>query len=501
MRIWLLALLAFSVSAHAESTYWYSTHKPTVFFANPGVHCALLARTEVNTPYFRLTDDPSSQTRKYCDALGTLQQVYKNYVFLRATCPNGGNFDPETKSCVAPVKCETTAGKVITKALTCDYIESLKTYVCDSQIEQDGCLYTGGSNKKCVADLTTGKGICTAEFFGSGESATDGTEPCTAESCTPATPPSEVPPAEEQCVTNGGVTICHNPQNPGCGSVNGQEGCFQEAPGCGYFNGTYQCVDADKPQKNCGYFNGKQTCTDPKDPTKIIPETSPDHPKNGGNADGNQNNDPKAPGDTSGSPQGSDQGATNEAIGELGEELGGKIDKTNGLLDGIKGILDGIAEGIGELTEGILGDEYDGSGDGNGDALEGIGQGLGEGLAGDFGEQLAAASAEQSEADETFLDGLADSIDGDDWFGDGSLVANLLDFGKDILPRPAGCSDYVIQFNLGRYAANIRLPVCSLASIKPLLEWLIYAITLIGLWKIAYSTLRMEDVKASKGGF
>lgn len=411
--------------------------------------------------------------------------------------------DPSLPSCIpsdGPKDCASTSGKQITKAQTCTYNASLKTYLCEDQIEFEGCLYTGGGGRKCVANLSTGQGVCTGDFYGSGQPAGEGPDSCTEESCTPPRDPN-VPPADEQCVTNGDLTICHKPQDEGCGTVNGKEGCFQEKPGCGYFNGTYQCVDTDKPKNNCGYFNGKLTCMDPKDPTKTIDPNSPDHPNNGGNADGNENNDPKAPGDTSKSPQGSDEGATNEAIGKLGEELGDKIGEGNDLLGDIKGILEGIADGIEGLTDGLLGDDYDGSGDGDGDGVEGAGSDLGNELAGMIGDQLGEAQDEQLASDELSLDKIVDNVDGDKWFGDNSQVAGLLDLAKDLLPAHTACADVAISFNLDRYSTRLILPVCDLTRLKPLLEWIIYIVTAIGLWKIAYSTLRMEDAKASKGGF
>lgn len=424
--------------------------------------------------------------------------------------PSGGGIDyfgdwvrsgtPETM-CEAPppVDCSDTAGNVITRAQVCQYVAALKTYVCDDQIQEGGCLYTGAANKKCFADLTTGQGICTTDFYGSGQPAGEGVEECTEESCTPPRDP-EVPPAEEQCITNGNVTVCHNPQKPGCGSVNGVEGCFQEDPGCGYFNGVYDCYGTDKPQNNCGYFNGKYTCSDPNDPTKIIPETSPDHPKNGGNADGNENNDPTAPGQTgNGSPQGSDQGATNEAIGKLGDELGGKLDETNGLLSAIKGVLDGIADGIEEL----LGGEYDGSGDGENGAIAGEASGQGSELGdqiSDFTEQMITEREAEAESDLT--DKIPDLVSGENGMFDPDGVAfQTLDFLNDVLPSHLGCSDYTITFRLDKYTVDFILPVCELSRVKPLLEYVIWLITVIGLWKILYSGLRLEDAKASKGGY
>lgn len=414
---------------------------------------------------------------------------------------NGLNCNPEPEP---EPDCTSTSGQKITAAQSCTYSPALKTYVCEDQIQQGGCLYTGGAGRKCVADLTGGTAICTGDFYGSGQSAGGGDEACTEESCTPPSDPN-VPPAEEQCITNGNLTLCHSPQNPGCGSITGtdgvkHEGCFQEKPGCGIYNGTYRCVDADKPQKNCSYFNGKLTCTDPKDPTKVIPDTSPDHPKNGGNADGNENNDPKAPGETGTNPQGSDEGATNEAIGELGDALGEKIDKTNSLLDGIRGVLDGMVEGFEAFADELFGDEYDGSGDGDGET-EGLGSEAGNELAQSLTDAMSNAQEEQLVDDELTLDQLARDIDGVDFFGENSQVAALLNFADELLPSHSSCVDYVISLSLDRYAANIVLPVCRIAAIKPLLEWVIYLITAIGLWRIAYATLRMENAKADKGGF
>lgn len=420
-------------------------------------------------------------------------------VVFKHTCPGGIAFDPQTGSCGSIPDCSDTAGNVITRAQVCQYVAALKTYVCDDQIQEGGCLYTGAANKKCFADLTTGQGICTTDFYGSGQPAGEGVEECTEESCTPPRDP-EVPPAEEQCITNGDVTICHNPQKPGCGSVNGVEGCFQEEPGCGYFNGVYNCYGSDKPQNNCGYFNGKYTCSDPNDPTKIIPETSPDHPKNGGNADGNENNDPTAPGQTgNGSPQGSDQGATNEAIGKLGDELGGKLDETNGLLGAIKGVLDGIADGIEEL----LGGEYDGSGDGENGAIGGEASGQGSELGdqiSDFTEQMI--TEREAEAKSDLEDKIPELVSGKGGMFDPDGVAiQTLDFLNQVLPSHLGCADYTISFRLGKYDSDFIMPVCELSRVKPLLEYVIWLITVIGLWKILYSGLRLEDAKASKGGY
>jgi len=506
-----LTLMGWGHLALAEDYYWRTQNGAGTVFtgSNPSSVCSQVASsvaTPGTTPFSISPVNESSVNCTYYFRLGWQNSwdadLSSTVVISRlgTGCTPPKVYNAQTAGCETPKDCAATSGKQITAAQQCTYNASLKTYICPDQIQQDGCLYTGGAGRKCVADLTGGKAICTGDFYGSGQPAGEGSEPCTDESCTPPRDPN-VPPAEEQCVTNGDLTICHKPQEEGCGTVNGKEGCFQEKPGCGYFNGTYQCVDADKPQKNCGYFNGKLTCMDPKDPTKVIDESSPDHPKNGGNADGNENNDPKAPGETGSSSQGSDEGATNEAIGKLGDELGDKIGEGNDLLGSIKGVLEGISNKLGELTDGLLGDEYDGSGDGDGEGLEGIGSGLGNDLAGMIGDELGQAQDEQLASDELSLDKIADNVDGDKWFGENSQVAELLSFTENLLPAATGCNDVSISFSLGRYSTKLILPVCDLSRIKPLLEWIIYVVTAIGLWNIAYSTLRMENAKAAKGGF
>ncbi|MCY1246458.1 hypothetical protein D9M72_596920 [compost metagenome] len=88
-----------------------------------------------------------------------------------------------------------------------------------------------------------------------------------------------------------------------------------------------------------------------------------------------------------------------------------------------------------------------------------------------------------------------------EWFGgDGSKVGlnKVLD---RLLPSAVGCTSYTITLNLDRYSANLVLPVCELTRLKPLLEYVIWIATAVGLWKILYAGLRQEDAKAAKGGF
>ncbi|WP_131679700.1 hypothetical protein [Metapseudomonas furukawaii] len=403
-------------------------------------------------------------------------------------CPAGTQLDSAGINCERTSDCSHTVGKEILKAQTCQYNTALKLAVCDDQIAFEGCKYTSGGKKSCVALLESGTYQCTGTFYGSGESNGEAPDSCSGDDCSQPRPDDP----KSNCVSANGVETCIDPRNPGCGSVNGVEGCFQEKPGCGYFNGVYRCMEAEKPNRNCGYFNGKQVCYDPKDPTRQIPESSPDHPSNGGNADGNDSNDPLDPRVAAAdgrNPQGAREGATNEAIDQLGD----RIDQTNSLLGDIQGQL-------GQLLDGLFGEDFDGSGTGSDGDAEGAGKGAGDSLAGEIGKQTERILGEREAEVDTALKSLANKV-ANDWFGiDGSKVGlnNVL---ERMLPSAMGCTDYTIALRLDKYAANIVLPVCELTRLKPLLEYVIWIVTAVGLWRIFYAGLRRDDAKAARGGF
>lgn len=404
-------------------------------------------------------------------------------------CPSGASYNPETGACDPSQDCSKTAGDEIIKAQACQYNAALKTNLCDDQIAYQGCLYTIGKTHGCTSVIEQQSYQCTSSFVGTGQAAPSGENDCQGEECSKPSPDRP----DTNCVTANGVQTCLDPQKPGCGSVNGVQGCFKEEPGCGYFNGTYRCVENDKPNRNCGYFDGKQTCFDPKDPTKVIPESSSDHPKNGGNADGDDTNDPRPSKGDGSNPQGADQGATNEAIEELGETLGPKIDKTNDLLDGISGQL-------GELLDGLFGEDYDGKGTGSDEQAGEDGKGAGEGLAGLIDQKGTALLEGRDQEAQQYLDQLPGIVERS-WFGSEGEKVGLNNVLDKLLPSAAGCANYTIAFALGKHAAPIVIPVCELTRIKPLLEWLIWMLTFVGLWKIFYAGLRQDDAKAAKGGF
>lgn len=484
-----LTLAGWGQFASAASYYWYSS-----FFERSASSPSALCTSLNMSGAFIFTN--SQKTSAQCLRNDGTQVSSTNMVRYGDSCPSGKVYNPQTGACDDPPQDCSTAPDIYS-AQECTYIESIKRFSCPSTLSSNGCEYVPAPDGKTNCDISTS--ICVSRYGATGQQASPGTPECTDTTC--ANLPNDPGQAPENCVTNGTSTYCFEDQESGCGTFNGQEGCFEHESGCGFFNGTWGCYGTDQPQRNCGYANGQQICFDPNNPTQQIPETSPDHPKNGGNADGNENNDPKAPGDTSTGAQDGNQGATNEAIEQLGDGLGGKIDKTNSLLDGISGILDGVADGLGELTDGLLGEGYDGSGDANGGGIEGSGFEAGDALGQNLSQQMTQIAEEQSVSDELDLEHIAAEVDDLQFFGEGSQVAELLTFVDGLLPAHTGCVDYSIPVTLGDYSADIVLPMCRISALKPLLEWIIYIVTAIGLWNITYSTLRMENTKASKGGF
>ncbi len=397
-----------------------------------------------------------------------------------------------------PVDCSNQPD--IYSAQECTYIESLKLFSCPDTVNSNGCSYVSSPDGQSNCDISTS--ICVGRYSPTGDQSAPDAPECTDTTCAPL--PSDPGQAPENCVTNGDSTYCFQDQESGCGTFNGQQGCFEQESGCGTFNGTWGCYSTDKDTRNCGYANGQQVCFDPNNPTEQIPPTSPDHPTNGGNADGNENNDPKAPGATGNAgAQDGDQGATNEGLDELGDQLGAKIDKTNSLLGGITGLLEGIGDQLGELIDGLLGEDYDGSGDGDGDAIGSEAQGFGDQLGQLIDQQTEGIiSDREAEADETLKQTIPKLVSGENGiFDPDGYVVGSLDFLNDVLPSAYGCNDYEIAFDLGDYHSALKLPVCELTRLKPLLEYLVWMITIVGLWKILYSGLRLEDAKASRGGF
>ncbi|NQD80492.1 hypothetical protein HP436_09910, partial [Pseudomonas sp. CrR14] len=90
---------------------------------------------------------------------------------------------------------------------------------------------------------------------------------------------------------------------------------------------------------------------------------------------------------------------------------------------------------------------------------------------------------------------------GNDWFGPGSVAYSAINLIDGVLPRSTSCSAFTVKVDAGKLHTNLRLDACELSRIKPLLEWIVWMGTIIGVWRIAYAGLRLENAKAERGGF
>ena len=390
-----------------------------------------------------------------------------------------------------PQDCSAHNGKFIIAAVSGTLAGS--SYSTPGTVSIDGARYVSAPDGKtrCKPNFDgSGTAICAARYGGDGscmpaghsssDDLTEGTFVDVTDNST----------GDEKCFSFGGKELCLSPDNAGCDVYNGSPWCYQTGDNCGEVNGTFVCFP--KTARQCTYVNGKMECIDTGNPQgskppSYIPPTSSDHPYNGGNADGNDQNDPKAPGtgdDTQyvggGGPP-TDLSQTNDELRGLGD----KLDESTGLLEDIRDLLTGEGDDSGNSDGSTADAEAEGAA---------VGNAIGESIT----VHMEAVDEERNEEVEGVLDELPNQVS--QWFGaDGSAVG--LDFIDNILPAPVACADYVVPLSLNGYTANLRMPVCALMPYKPILEWVIYCLTAIGAWRIGYSALRQEDSKAAKGGF
>ena len=72
------------------------------------------------------------------------------------------------------------------------------------------------------------------------------------------------------------------------------------------------------------------------------------------------------------------------------------------------------------------------------------------------------------------------------WFGPGGKNIDSNDLLGSMFPAPSGCRDYVLPVYRD---IVLTLPVCHLAAIKPLLEWVFAVLTAIAVWRILMNGL------------
>ena len=251
------------------------------------------------------------------------------------------------------------------------------------------------------------------------------------------------------CVTDSsGLELCLG-DNPLCHTANGETFCPEPDAVCGLKNGVYSCVDP--AQEGCGYFNGEKVCFTPDGDQ--VDETSPDHPDNGGNLDGNDTNDPtdaRDPtegGDANNQPGESDTSSTDGAIEKTARD---SLNKLRDIDKGVSGVKSAVEQGFSSLKE-----------EGNAAEVEGIGQDIAntpiEGL-------------------QDLEDGIGTNpLDGDAADGLGNTVTGLVQQGT--------CTE--LGFNFNGHAFG--LPCDKTQKIRDMLSWVLYFLTVWMLFDIVTS--------------
>lgn len=247
-----------------------------------------------------------------------------NFSIIRSGDTCTGTYNPSTGFCEAPPQPCPEPGTTITAAVSCSLSGGF--YVTPDTISVEGCEYISqpsGYFKPYPNYNDRAKTFCMTTYGATGNAASPGestpTVP-TSETAPTPTPGDETPP----CLTADGHTFCQDPEHPACGTRDGNPYCYGETDKCGELNGQFICLP--NGSRSCTYTNGEYACVDSKTDTKI-PNTSADHPDNGGNADGNPNNDAQAPGNVvPGGPQGTNGGATNKGLQDLKDALAGRLD-------------------------------------------------------------------------------------------------------------------------------------------------------------------------------
>ena len=262
-------------------------------------------------------------------------------------------------------------------------------------------------------------------------------------------PNDQVP---EGCVTNAsGKEICLT-EDPGCYTVNGFNYCPSPAEVCGMKNGAFSCVNPEA--EGCGYFNGEKVCMDPSG--NKVENDSPDHPDNGGNLDGNDENDMMDPRDET---EGGDPNKQPD---------GGPIEPTT---DADRATEKTSREQLQELKKLNKTLEQMGSGsmpnpDGPADKIDAAKNGL-----------IA----------ETGIDGVIDGI-GSNPFGSGDL-SGVSGVAGSLIPQGAcvGYSKDILGFG------TFEITCDDTALLRTILAWVLYVLTAIYLFQLVTTPVGSKD--------
>lgn len=372
------------------------------------------------------------------------------------TCPPNFTENPQTGECEPPpVNCTSTLGTVdhsVALAGLRSEVLGKPASPINSKMCSGGCQYAfsgDGSMTNCgsIRGGDPAQLYCVFRYTGTGQACEPSDEPVDA-----AAPPNPNPPADP-----------NDPTNP--------------ANMCGK-----------------GHAWSGTTCVRYFDPDTNDSGNTGGNDNSGGNTGGNNGGSDNGGGDNgSGSGNGSGNGNGNGSGNGSGD--GGDGGSGGG---GPPTDVSGVEDRLDKIWDSLFGGEYDNSGDGNDAESEAAGESAGSAIGDLLASEGQGAIDAYEEDSKEFLDALPSTVA--DWFGDGTTVG-LRQGLETVLPSASGCNDYKVAFSLGKYNSSLVMPVCEISRYTRLLEWVIYCLTAIGLWRILFSGLRQDDVKASKGGF
>ncbi len=253
------------------------------------------------------------------------------------------------------------------------------------------------------------------------------------------------------CYLQGGRFFCQGPNdsNPTCynkrsnGTIGLATGCGSTPDSnrlCGTYNGIYQCFP---PNSQCESYNGVILCVNPNT-GGVIDQSDPDHVINGGNTDGNSNNDVFADAnDVTNNGQPTQDRIVNqlnsrELARQIARDLQPEFDRITDSLNSTVQVPDGVSTANDALTR--------------------------------VTDGLQAVSDPSS----------ALSFDGNGIF-------NPLNDYSDFIPTGTSCANF--DFNIyPEYGMTLSIDTCLLHDIRTVMEYMLYALTLIALYYMLFNT-------------
>lgn len=311
----------------------------------------------------------------------------------------------------------------------------------------------------------------------------------------PGPPPPNTIGGEDEagnvCAIVAGLYQCTSaPGNPGAGDLRcyrldgyptpcpGHPNYSDPSPRCDWVSNNYVCTNGGE-HAQCAYVQGIWTCFPPASEGGgvggPIPITSPDHPINGGNGNGNDRDDP-----TSGlqTPPSQSQVVDEQRLANL---IGNRLDPgfsrvanavtTDGqatrnvlgvIADKVDSLSDMVGNKVDELLEGIsVGFEGVEDGiDGLQSELEVLNERVGEGVEGGTGGLGEA------------IDAIGNSIDPDSWYSDAFALLDgdvWVTAGQAHLPGGGACG--VFSIDLFPDAEPFVIDLCELDWVTAVIAW------------------------------